>query len=144
MIARPSGADRDRVFLDANVLFSAAYRSDSGLRVLWSFRDTAALLTTSYAAEEARRNLPDDAARTRLEKLLRAVDFVPDVLIGTLPDGIALPDKDRPILLSAIAASATHLITGDRVHFGPYYGHQVSGVLIERPADYIARELRMR
>ena len=139
MIARSGGADRDRVFLDANVLFSAAYRSDSGLRALWSFRDTTTLLTSAYAAEEARRNLPDDGARARLEKLLKTVDFVPDVLTGTLPDGIALPEKDQPILLSAIATSATHLITGDRVHFGRYFGFRVAGVLIERPADYIRR-----
>lgn len=142
MIARSGGAERDRVFLDANVLFSAAYRADSGLRALWSFRATATLLTTSYAAEEARRNLPDDAARARLEKLLRNVDVVPDILAGTLPDGVVLPDKDRPILLSAIAANATHLITADRVHFGRYFGSRVAGVLIERPANYIGRDGR--
>jgi hypothetical protein len=140
VIARSGGADRDRVFLDANVLFSAAYRSDSGLRTLWSFRATTTLLTTSYAAEEARRNLLDDASRLRLERLLKPVVLVPDILTGELPDGITLPDKDRPILLSAIAASATHLITGDRVHFGRYFGCRVAGVLIERPADYLGRK----
>jgi uncharacterized protein len=139
VIARSDDADRDRVFLDANVLFSAAYRSDSGLRRLWTYRDTTKLLTTFYAAEEARRNLPDDAAQARLAKLLNVVEFVPDILTGKLPAGVVLPEKDRPILLSAIAAAATHLITGDRLHFGRYFGRRIAGVLVERPADYIGR-----
>jgi uncharacterized protein len=124
------------------VLFSAAYRADSGLQVLWRHAETARLLTSSYAVEEARRNLPDDAARARLDALLKRVAFVPDVLSGNLPDGVILPEKDRPILWSAMAAKATHLITGDRMHFGPYYGRVIGGVLIDRPADYIAREWR--
>jgi predicted nucleic acid-binding protein len=47
----------DRVFLDANVLFSAAYRSDSGLLKLWKLKRTK-LITSTYALEEARTNLP--------------------------------------------------------------------------------------
>jgi hypothetical protein len=138
---RPRGAPPGRrLFLDANVLFSAAYRTDSGLRALWAHRATTALLTTSYAVEEARRNLPDDAARARLDDLLRGVTLVTDVLVGDLPDDVRLPDKDRPILLSAMAANATHLITGDRMHFGPYFGKRLAGILVERPADYLRRK----
>lgn len=138
MIAPSGGAEPgDRLFLDANVLFSAGYRADSGLRALWSRGDAVGLLTTSYAIEEARRNLPDDAARGRLEGLLLGVTVVPDIMIGDLPSHVTLPDKDRPILLSAIAARATHLITGDRVHFGRYFGNEIEGVIIQRPADYL-------
>ena len=54
----------------------------------------------------------------------------------TLPRGINLPAKDRPILLAAIDAGATHLLTGDWEHFGPYYRQQVAGVLILPPAEY--------
>ena len=65
-------------------------------------------------------------------------DSVPDVVTGSLPAGIVLPDKDRPILLSAIRAKATHLLTGDRQHFGVLYGQSISGVTVLRPADFIA------
>jgi hypothetical protein len=134
----PAGAEAgDRVFLDANVLFSAAYRVDSGLRALWSSGNAVTLLTTSYVIEETRRNLPDDAARGRLEDLLSSVTIVPDLLMGDLPIGITLPEKDRPILLSAMASGATHLITGDRTHFGPYFGRMIAGIMIQRPADYL-------
>jgi predicted nucleic acid-binding protein len=48
----------DRLFLDANVLFSAAYQPDSGIARLWKFKDVE-LLTSAYAAEEARVNLSE-------------------------------------------------------------------------------------
>ncbi len=46
----------DRLFLDANVLFSAAYRERSGLLKLWGVPE-AQVITSRYAAAEARRNL---------------------------------------------------------------------------------------
>lgn len=46
----------DRLFLDANILFSAAYRPDAGLRRLWEVPNVE-LVTSAYAGEEARRNL---------------------------------------------------------------------------------------
>jgi predicted nucleic acid-binding protein len=48
-----------RLFLDANVLFSAAYRPEAGLVRLWTLKDVV-LCTSHYAAEEASLNLSDD------------------------------------------------------------------------------------
>ena len=42
--------------MDANILFSAAYRSDAGLKRLWKLPG-ARLITSAYAVEEARRNM---------------------------------------------------------------------------------------
>ncbi|MGH9320796.1 MAG: PIN domain-containing protein, partial [Vicinamibacteria bacterium] len=61
----------DVVFLDANVLFSAAYRSKAGLQRLWQM-ESVELISSAYAVEEARRNLAEPARRERLERLLRA------------------------------------------------------------------------
>lgn len=131
----------DVVFLDANILFSAAYRSGAGVRRLWDVGQ-AELVTSAYATEEARRNLPQPAQQRRLERLLQAVRIVPEVEDRPLPKGIDLPDKDRPILFAALAAGATHLVTGDVTHFGPYFDRRLGGVLILRPADYLkARDL---
>ena len=55
-----------RVFLDANVLFLCAYLAMSGLARLWRLPDTV-LLSSSYAVEEARRNLGLGNQRDRLE-----------------------------------------------------------------------------
>jgi predicted nucleic acid-binding protein len=126
----------DRVFLDANVLFSAAYRSDAGLVVLWR-RAGAALLTSAYAVDEARRNLSGDDQRRRLEALVRTCEIVPSPAAALLPEGLVLPPDDQVIFLAAMAARATHLLTGDRTHFGPYYGRTIAGVLILPPSVYL-------
>jgi uncharacterized protein len=132
----------DRVFLDANVLFSAAYREGSALERLWETTNIT-LLSSPYAIEEASRNLEERDARTRLQTLVASLEIVPDVAGGDLPTGVSLPEKDLPILLAAIAAEATHLLTGDRAHFGAYFGRRIAGVLIQRPGDFlVARELR--
>ncbi len=126
----------DRVFLDANVLFSAAYRPGSGLRQLWRLKGVE-LLTSAYAIEEARRNLDEESQRARLEALLGEVRVVGAAAVG-LPGHIDLPAKDRPILLSAIQAGASHLLTGDREHFGRYFGRRLGSVLVLPPSDYLA------
>lgn len=137
---RPAGAVTHLVFLDANVLFSAAYRAESGLLRLWALGAAVRLLSTPYAVEEARRNLSSAEARERLETLVAGLQIVPDVLLGPVPPGVELPEKDRPILLAALAAGATHLLTGDRAHFGAYFGTRIQGMLLERPGDYLHRE----
>ncbi len=64
----------DRLFLDANVLFSAAYRRDAGIVRLWHFGDVE-LMTSPYAAEETRINLIERDQRQRLEHYLSASDW---------------------------------------------------------------------
>ena len=96
------------------------------------------LCTSHYAAEEARLNLSDDVQRHRLAKLLLTVQFC-DASGRELPRGISWPEKDAPILLAAIEARATHLLTGDVRHFGSYFGKTVKSVLIMLPGDYLPR-----
>ena len=127
----------DRLFLDANVLFSAAYRPDAGVARLWEVSD-AVLLTSSYVVEETRRNLTGPDQRTRLEELLKKVEVGEAMMLPPeLRGQIDLPEKDWPVLGGAAAAGATHLITGDLRHFGAYFGEKVLGVLILKPADYL-------
>lgn len=123
----------DRVFLDANVLVSAAWRSETGLTALWNLADTR-LLTSSYAIVEADRNVVTTEQRTRLYRLLQPLEIVDEPRLRPLPRGVVLPGKDAPILLAAIDASATHLVTGDKDHFGRYFGQTIEGALILRPA----------
>lgn len=124
-----------RAFLDANVLFSAAYREKSGLMRLWH-RPGAELVTSAYAAEEARRNLASPDQRARLESLLSQMRIVAES-DAPMPVSVKLPDKDNPILKAAIAAEATHLITGDVKDFGRYFGTRIAGILVVTPADFI-------
>ncbi|OGP55764.1 MAG: hypothetical protein A2V67_13605 [Deltaproteobacteria bacterium RBG_13_61_14] len=131
----------DRLFLDANVLFSAAYRPEAGVFRLWKLRGVK-LITSAYALEEARINLETEDQCARLEGLAQALIILTGHPDQPLPSGIKLPEKDRPILQAAISAQATHLLTGDLTHFGRYYGQTFSGVLILSPGDYLRERLK--
>jgi uncharacterized protein len=126
----------DIVFLDANVLFSAAYRSGAGLLRIWELPGVRRL-TSTYALEEARRNLTDPKQIARLDELTNALTVISEESEEPLPPGVILPQKDRPILSAAIRAGATHLLTGDVRHFGPYFGQTLAGVRILPPGDYL-------
>ncbi|MBI1728500.1 MAG: hypothetical protein HYR50_14665 [Candidatus Rokubacteria bacterium] len=118
------------------MLFSAAYRSDSGLAVLWH-REGTALVTSAYAVDEARRNLFEPDQHRRLDALAGACEIVPTPAVARLPDGLVLPADDQVIFLAAMAAQATHLLTGDKTHFGRYYRRTIAGVLILPPSVYL-------
>lgn len=127
----------DRIFLDANVLFSAAYREDSGVAFLWSLDDVV-LSTSRYAIEEAERNLSARHQTRRLKQLVQAVHIVQTTTVPeTVGEGITLPEKDWPIIGGALAANSTHLITGDLKHFGRFFQKRIAGILILPPADYL-------
>lgn len=125
----------DRLFLDANILFSAAYRAGAGLLELWKLKNVK-LCTSRYALEEARFNLLEEEQRLRLQQLAESLELS-EAPREPLPARISLPEKDVPILLGAIHARATHLLTGDVRHFGPYFGKTVAGVRIMLPAEYL-------
>lgn len=126
----------DRVFLDANILFSASYREGASLARLWILPNVR-LLTSAYALAEAWRNIDEPSQRVRLALM------VPAELVGALPAdeatarSVGLPEKDVPILHAAISGRATHLVTADFQHFGPLFGATIGGVLIQKPGDYL-------
>jgi uncharacterized protein len=131
----------DRVFLDANVLFSAAYMDESEFRLLWELEGVE-LWTSTYAADEALRSLGEKRPQ-RLAELRRLLSRI-HVHASTgseraLPPGLPLEEKDRPVLAAAIEIRATHLLTGDKAHFGRYYGRLAGGVRILTPAEYLRR-----
>ncbi len=125
----------DRLFLDANILFSIAYGSHS-LECFWDMarEGRCELLASAYVVEEATRNLSRMDQIKQLNKLLEDINIVTEV-DPKMPCPVVLP-QDRPVLLAAIQARATHLITGDLEHFGSYRGKTIKGVLIYTPRDY--------
>jgi predicted nucleic acid-binding protein len=129
-----------RIFLDANVLFSAA-RSDGAIRQLLHdlHADGHALVADEYVATEARRNIDAKAsgdARQYLHALLTQIEVSPvQYPAMAQPAVLWLPQKDRPVLIAAIALKCDALVTGDRTHFGPGYGKTFDGVTIYSPAQ---------
>jgi uncharacterized protein len=127
----------DRIFLDANILFSLAWRSP-GLGFLWEWSEKrkCLLFASQYVIEEARRNLTDPEQIKRLESFLSRIQIVPE-MDPRLPCPIHLPEKDQPVIMAAISIKADYFLTGDITHFGKYLGKSVSGVKILRPRDYL-------
>lgn len=124
----------DRVFLDANVVFSAAYSPGSRLLELWQIAGVE-LVTSLFAIEEARRNLNQNCLDA-LDELASKTVIVSGTRTGELPDDVQLADKDIPILLAAIDSGCNYLLTGDKRHFDTLYGNTISGVLVQTPAQY--------
>jgi uncharacterized protein len=88
----------DRLFLDANILFSAAYRPGSGLLRLWQLKDVL-LCSSRYALEEARINLSEEDQRTRLTKLSATLRLF-DAHERKLPRGVSrCPRRMSPLCL---------------------------------------------
>ena len=128
----------DHLFLDACILFSAAYNPTSPLRRIWELPSTM-LLSSSYAVAEAERNIA--ALRPeRLADLARLTQRLTLVEAARLPlpeAAASLPEKDAPILLAAMNSRATHLLTVDKKHFGALCGQTIGGVLILTPGEYL-------
>ncbi|MBM4032065.1 MAG: DNA-binding protein [Planctomycetes bacterium] len=134
----------DRLFLDANVLFAVAYSPASDLRELWEVPDVE-LWSSDYAVAEALTNLwearPDQVPD--LKRLAVKLKLHTGAPASTgLPEEEQLPLKDRPILQAAVHVNATHLLTSDKIHFGPLSGRSVGGVLILPPCDYLRSRQR--
>ena len=126
-----------RIFLDANILFSAA-KSKGAVsqlldRLIGGGHDCC---VDGYVVEEARRNLALKAPQglNVLDTLLVRMHVAPaqpgDV---ALEAALPLPEKDRPVLAAAIRQRCEVLVTGDRTHFGRHYGKTVHGVTIYSP-----------
>lgn len=130
-----------RLFLDANILFTAAHNPkgkaalviELGQAGLWQ------LVTSTYALEEARRNLalkfPDGLEG--LGTLLKGLRITADPTGENCPDG--LPKKDCPIYRAALACRADVLLTGDIRDFGFLMNdrNKADGLLIQTVADFL-------
>ncbi|MGH8273235.1 MAG: PIN domain-containing protein [Gammaproteobacteria bacterium] len=125
-----------RLFLDANILFSAAYRKGSPAELLFRLARAGycELVTSAFALEEARRNiqLKRPERHAALEKLAVQIALSPLPNATTNADASrhGLPAKDVPILAAAITAGAEALVTGDRSHFGPLYDRRIKGLRV--------------
>ena len=128
-----------RIFLDANILFSAAFSDGAIRRLLKDLRNAdCTLVADRYVIEEALKNLsihrPDTVSV--LHELITSMSVVPThKSCAKIPANIQLANKDIPVLASAIHARCDSLMTGDSRHFGQLFGRTVGGVTIRSPVD---------
>jgi predicted nucleic acid-binding protein len=131
-----------RVFLDANVLFTAAHnpRGKAAFIIELAAGGAFKLFTSSYAREEAERNIiaKYPACAEIFSQLLQSVTVVPVTLLSVDYPEI-LPAKDAPIFTAAVHCRATHLLSGDIKHFGSLMNRPdlCSGMIIQPVAQFL-------
>jgi predicted nucleic acid-binding protein len=134
-----------RLFLDANILFTAAHNpgGKAALVIELGIQGHRGLFSSPYAMEEARRNLERKFPHTLdiLTSLQRGIRLVKHQEGLTSLDGLA--QKDQPIFQAALASRATHLLTGDLKDFGPFMNQpdNTYGICIQTVAEFLRATL---
>lgn len=133
-----------RIFLDANIIFSAVLNDGAVRRLLGDLEERGhTLVINGYVWEEAYRNLErhKSSSLETLHHLAVPWEIHPGVPSKKEIDKIEeLPIKDRPILAAAVELRCEFLLTGDRKHFGRFFGKRAGGVEVLSPL-HAARRL---
>ena len=118
-----------KIFLDANILFSASLPGSRLASFLKELSKRATLITNDYAEIEARRNLANKKAfpEEALTDCMSRVKLHQTVQMNL---SIELAGKDLPILAGAISSRADILLTGDKRDFGHLFGKTIYGVTV--------------
>ncbi len=129
------------VFLDANILFSAALGGPA-LELLWELEKAGRIrfVTSRQCRSEATANLerkrPD--AAPRLAAILVSVGEASEPNEEELQKARrVLPEKDAPVLAAALATEASVLITGDVKHFGSLMRRRDLKLRIRTPRAFL-------
>lgn len=130
-----------RLFLDANVLFTAAHnpRGKAALVIELAAAGHWDLFSSRYVLEEARRNLQ----RKFPESTAALTDFQSSLSLSSHRPELArlsgLADKDQPVFQAALNCEATHPLTGDLRDFGPFMNRpeKTHGIRIQTTAEFL-------
>jgi len=139
-----------RLFLDANVIFTAAHNPNGNSKALFKLAadQRVELISSRYAMEEAARNIAVKFPEcvSEFNNVIAGLVLVaePSRADSQLAAAQDLPSKDVPILAAAIGAGASILVTGDRRDFGHLYGKTVEGTMVLTPAEALSITLRLR
>lgn len=129
-----------RVFLDANVLFSAAL-GGAAFELLFELgrAGRVLLVTSAHCVAEARVNLETKRpeAMAAFVARLAEVERAPDVEWGTERSLALLPPDDALVLDAALAAGCGVLVTGDRRHFGALMERDDVGLRVRTPRAFL-------
>ncbi len=129
-----------RLFLDSSVLLSAAGSEKSLSRLIVTIADDWEweLVTAFYCRDETNRNIvkfPLKAAKA-WKGMQRSITFTPNALTSNRPL-LLTASKDKPVLISALAAKCDVLLTLDTGDFGILIDTKVYGMLVTTPRSFL-------
>ncbi len=130
------------LFLDTSVLLAACGSATGAARYLC--RNGAGqgwtLLTSGYCLQETVRNVSKirtAAAATWKSEIQPVLQVVPDALAMGERALVFPKAKDRPVVITALAAEAAVLLTLDRTDFHGALGRMIYGMSVRTPADFL-------
>lgn len=129
-----------RLFLDSSILLSAAGSEKSLSRLIVTIADEWEwdLVTAFYCRDETNRNIvkfPPKAPKT-WKALQDNLSFTPNALTSNRPL-LLTASKDKPVLISALAAKCDVLLTLDTGDFGILIDTKVYGMLVNTPRSFL-------
>jgi predicted nucleic acid-binding protein len=132
-----------RLFLDSSVLLSAAgsEKSLSKLIVTIASEWEWELVTAFYCRDETNRNIgkfPPKASKS-WQSLQKDLSFTANALTTNRPLLLSA-SKDKPVLISALAARCNVLLTLDRGDFGLLIDTKVYGMLVTTPRSFLIEQ----
>ena len=133
------------LFLDTSVLLAACGSATGAAHFVC--RNGAGqgwtLLTSGYCLQEVLRNLPKigpGAASVWETQIQPVLKLVPDALAMGERALVFSKAKDRPVVITALAAEAKVLLTLDRIDFHGALGREIYGMGIRTPADFLLEQ----
>ncbi|HKB91297.1 MAG TPA: hypothetical protein VKC60_12335 [Opitutaceae bacterium] len=133
-----------KLFLDTSVLFAAAGSAKGASRfvVEQAGKRGWRLLTALYCIEEAQRNARKVGVKAPAvlnQAILPLLELVPTEL--AFDKALIFPKaKDRPVLLSALGATADWLLTLDEEDFQKVVGSRVYGMEVSTPGLFLIKQ----
>lgn len=129
-----------KVFLDSSVIISACGSVKSLSRLIWQIHSAHdwQLISSSYCRAEVARNVVKfgDTAVDSWTRFSAQIDWVPNALTSKRPL-LLTAAKDKPVLISALAAQSDVLLTLDTGDFELLLGTEVYGTLVTTPRDFL-------
>lgn len=126
--------------MDSSVIISACGSDHSLSRLIFDIADTRGwhLISAAYCRSETVKNLSKfpQPANSRWEDYLLKVDWRPTALTTHKPLLLAA-SKDRPVLVSALAAECDTFLTLDTGDFGLLLGTKVYSMLVTTPRQFL-------
>ncbi len=133
-----------RLFLDTSVLLAACGSSKGASRFLITGAHAHGweLISSDYCEEETRRNLTKvrrSASAAWKNEVAPRVRFVRATLALDKP--LVFPKaKDRPVVITALAARCAWLVTLDEGDFHTKLGREVYGLRIATPGEFLIEQ----
>lgn len=132
-----------RLFLDTSVLLAAAGSGRGASRFLITEASAQGwvLISADYCGEEARRNLAKiGASEATWRKIITPALQFTNVRLA-LDRPLVFPKaKDRPVVISALAARCDWLLTLDETDFHGNLGREIYGMGIATPGQFLVEQ----